>query len=58
MTACAGLDATAAGVLMAAALFFSCLGGTVANLVAERERRTMRRWLTFWAWCWRSQRWP
>lgn len=30
---------------MAAALFFSCLGGTVAILVAERERRTMRRLL-------------
>ena len=41
----AGLDAMAAGVLMGAALFFSCLGGTVAILVAERERRTMRRLL-------------
>ena len=42
---CAGLDAMAAGVLMGAALFFSCLGGTVAILVAERERRTLRRLL-------------
>ncbi len=41
----AGLDAMAAGVLMGAALFFSCLGGTVAILVAERERRTLRRLL-------------
>lgn len=41
----AGLDAMAAGVLMGAALFFSCLGGTVAVLVAERERRTLRRLL-------------
>jgi ABC-2 type transport system permease protein len=41
----AGLDAMAAGVLMGAALFFSCLGGTVAILVAERERHTLRRLL-------------
>jgi len=41
----AGLDPMAAGVLMGAALFFSCLGGTVAILVAERERRTRRRLL-------------
>lgn len=41
----AGLDAMAAGVFMGAALFFSCLGGTVAILVAGRERRTMRRLL-------------
>jgi ABC-2 type transport system permease protein len=30
---------------MGAALFFSCLGGTVAILVAERERHTLRRLL-------------
>jgi ABC-2 type transport system permease protein len=41
----AGLDAAAAGILMGAALFFSCLGGTVAILAAERERRTLRRLL-------------
>ena len=34
----AGLDAAAAGILVGAALFFSCLGGTVAILAAERER--------------------
>jgi ABC-2 type transport system permease protein len=42
----AGLDAAAAGILVGAALFFSCLGGTVAILAAERERRTLRRLLT------------
>ncbi len=41
----AGLDAAAAGILMGAALFFSCLGGTVALIAAERERRTLRRLL-------------
>ncbi len=41
----AGLDAAAAGILMGAALFFSCLGGTVAIVAAERERRTLRRLL-------------
>jgi ABC-2 type transport system permease protein len=39
----AGLDAAAAGILMGSALFFSCLGGTVAIVAAERERRTLRR---------------
>ena len=41
-----GFDSTPAGILIGAALFFSCLGGTVAILVAERERRTLRRLLT------------
>ena len=41
----AGLDAAAAGILVGAALFFSCLGGTVAIIAAERERRTLRRLL-------------
>jgi ABC-2 type transport system permease protein len=41
----AGLDATAAGILIGAALFFSCLGGSVLIVVAERERRTLRRLL-------------
>lgn len=36
-------DATAPGILIGAALFFSCLGGPVAILVGERERRTLRR---------------
>jgi ABC-2 type transport system permease protein len=41
----AGFDTTPAGILIGAALFFSCLGGTVSLLVAERERRTLRRLL-------------
>lgn len=41
----AGFDTTAAGILIGAALFFSCLGGTVSLIVAERERRTLRRLL-------------
>ena len=36
-------DATAPGILIGAALFFSCLGGPVALIVAERERLTLRR---------------
>jgi ABC-2 type transport system permease protein len=39
----AGLDAAAAGILVGAALFFSCLGGTVAIIAAERERGTLSR---------------
>jgi len=38
-------DSTAPGILIGAALFFSCLGGPVALIVAERERRTLRRML-------------
>lgn len=38
-------DASPAGILIGAALFFSCLGGTVSIVVAERERRTLRRLL-------------
>ncbi len=38
-------DTTPAGILIGAALFFSCLGGTVSIIVAERERRTLRRLL-------------
>jgi ABC-2 type transport system permease protein len=41
-----GLDAAAAGILVGAALFFSCLGGTVAVIAAERERGTLLRLLT------------
>lgn len=37
--------ATAPGILIGAGLFFSCLGGPVSVLVAERERRTLRRLL-------------
>ena len=42
----AGLDAAAAGILVGAALFFSCLGGTVAIIAAERERCTLPRLLS------------
>lgn len=38
-------DHTAPGILIGAALFFSCLGGTVSTIAAERERRTLRRLL-------------
>jgi ABC-2 type transport system permease protein len=38
-------DATTPGILIGAALFFSCLGGPVALIVGERERRTLRRLL-------------
>src|ERR1019366_5313005 len=38
-------DTTPAGILIGAALFFSCLGGAVSLIVAERERRTLRRLL-------------
>jgi len=38
-------DSTAPGILIGAALFFSCMGGPVALIVAERERRTLRRLL-------------
>jgi len=36
---------TAPGILIGAGMFFSCLGGPVSVLVAERERRTLRRLL-------------
>jgi ABC-2 type transport system permease protein len=36
---------TAPGILVGAGLFFSCLGGPISVLVAERERRTLRRLL-------------
>ena len=35
----------APGILIGAALFFSCLGGPIATLVAERERNTLTRLL-------------
>ncbi len=38
-------DTTAPGILIGAALFFSCLGGPIALIVAEREHRTLRRLL-------------
>ena len=36
-------SATAPGILIGAAMFFSCLSGPVALIVGERERRTLRR---------------
>ncbi|NNG14849.1 MAG: ABC transporter permease [Gemmatimonadales bacterium] len=36
---------TAPGILLGAAMFFSCLGGPVSLIVGERERRTLRRLL-------------
>jgi ABC-2 type transport system permease protein len=41
----ASFDYTAPGILIGAALFFSCLGGPIATIVAERERGTLRRLL-------------
>lgn len=38
-------DAKAPGILIGAALFFSCLGGPIALIVSEREHRTLRRLL-------------
>ncbi len=35
----------APGILIGAALFFSCLGGPISVIVGERERRTLRRLL-------------
>jgi ABC-2 type transport system permease protein len=37
------LDRAAPATLVGAALFFSCLGGSVAIVVAEREQRTLKR---------------
>lgn len=36
-------EQTAPTTLVGAALFFSCLGGTVSTLVAEREQQTLKR---------------
>jgi len=41
----ASFDQTTPGILVGAALFFSCLGGPVATLVTERESGTLRRLL-------------
>lgn len=37
------LEAAAPTALVGAALFFSCLGGSVSTLVAEREQQTLKR---------------
>ncbi len=39
----AAFEYTAPSTLVGAALFFSCLGGTVATVVAEREQQTLKR---------------
>lgn len=39
------LTATAPGILIGAGFFFSCFGGPISVLVAERERGTLRRLL-------------
>lgn len=36
-------ETAAPATLIGAALFFSCLGGTVATVVSEREQRTLKR---------------
>ena len=38
-------DYTAPSILIGAALFFSCLGGPITTIVAERERHTLKRLL-------------
>ena len=38
-------DRTAPGILTGAAMFFSCLGGPISVLVAERQSGTLRRLL-------------
>lgn len=38
-------DSTTPGILIGAAMFFSCLGGPVALIVSEREHLTLRRLL-------------
>ncbi len=44
-SAAKSFDTTAPGILIGAALFFSCLGGPISLIVAERERGTLRRLL-------------
>jgi ABC-2 type transport system permease protein len=44
-SAALSFDRTAPGILIGAALFFSCLGGPVTTLVSERESGTLRRLL-------------
>lgn len=43
LTNAQAFEAAAPGTLVGAALFFSCLGGSVATVVAEREQRTLKR---------------
>jgi ABC-2 type transport system permease protein len=43
LTLAQALERAAPATLVGAALFFSCLGGSVAAVVSEREQRTLRR---------------
>lgn len=43
LTLAQALERAAPATLVGAALFFSCLGGSVATVVAEREQRTLKR---------------
>ncbi|MEM1369676.1 MAG: ABC transporter permease [Cyanobacteria bacterium P01_H01_bin.15] len=43
LTLGAAMGQAAPGTLVGAALFFSCLGGSVATVVAEREQQTLKR---------------
>jgi len=43
LTAAKAFESAAPSTLVGAALFFSCLGGSVATVVAEREQQTLKR---------------
>ena len=43
ITAARAFETAAPSTLVGAALFFSCLGGSVSTVVAEREQRTLKR---------------
>ncbi|NET00553.1 MAG: ABC transporter permease [Sphaerospermopsis sp. SIO1G2] len=43
LTMAVALESAAPSTLVGAALFFSCLGGSVATVVAEREQQTLKR---------------
>jgi len=43
LTLAQSMERAAPATLVGAALFFSCLGGTVATIVTEREHRTIKR---------------
>lgn len=43
LTTAKAFETAAAPTLVGAALFFSCLGGSVATVVAEREQQTLKR---------------
>jgi ABC-2 type transport system permease protein len=43
LTTAKAFETAAPASLVGAALFFSCLGGSVATVVAEREQHTLKR---------------